>query len=1156
MKKIKLKFWLSLVALAFFISSNGESQQMLQGHMPTAITNLGLQPTGRLDSTIHLNLAIGLPLQNQAALTSLLQQLYDPASPYYHHWITPEQFTAQFGPTEDDYQALITFAKKNGLTVTTTHPNRVILDVNGTVSNIEKIFHVNMHVYQHPKEARTFYAPDAEPSLDLAVPILHISGLDNYALPHPCSKIMPPNTQPKSGSGPGGFYRGSDFRTAYVPGTSLTGTGQSVGLLQFDDYNASDITTYESQAGLPNVPLTIVPIDGGVSHYGFNFDEVNVDIEMVISMAPGISRIYVYEAPNPSPFVDLLNRMATDNLSKQLSCSWIFGAVNPQAEAIFLQMQSQGQSFFQASGDANAYLGPIPFPAESPNITIVGGTTLTTGSNGQWSSETVWMDGNIGSSGGVSSDYLIPSWQQNINMNTCNGSMTYRNIPDVALTADNILVILEGQSVGTGGTSCATPLWAGFTALVNQQLAANSQNPIGFINPAIYEIGKGSAYASDFHDITTGSNNGYSAVGGYDLCTGWGTPKGQLLINALAPTIWSGTVNMNQNFTVNSGTTLKILSGTNISFASGTSLIVNGTLNAEGTSSQPITFTSTGGAWGGILFQANSQGCSLNYCNISHATYGVYAVNSGGLYTFHVEPTIQNCTITNNSYGIYYDNCGIISSNPIQYNTISNNSAHGIYLNTSWPQSITGNIISGNGGDGISMNNCNGNIIGNTISNNWGNGIYCYNHSAPQIRNNVFRLNGWGVHCDYYSPANLGSSFTDYGHNVFHESNASIMATGLSNVIAGDYAGYGLNSFYSDQLVMNHLWIDNSIVEADYDYWEGMGFPDAYIINGGRLDYTTVLNYDPNAGMGKIVASNSPATNSSSKITGLKSGACDTSAFLDADLRRCLDAMLNGKYEEAIHQYSRIYKKEKDPVKKQYILTQIATCYSRANKNNFVKFLNSDVLPNLSKDDRLYATTLELENFFLIQDGKYDPAIANFDTLTSRFTRDTATVKHALFGLWSLYFHDLKNAEKAKGYLDELKAKFPKDDLTRHAKLLVGEVDSVIFNNRTIPKDKKEEVTASAMPEKYALQANYPNPFNPTTNISYQLPATSQVSIKVYDMLGREIATLVNGMKEPGYYSVTFDGSRLSSGIYFTRMIVQSQEGLPIIQVKKMLLMK
>src|SRR5439155_5377278 len=133
--------------------------------------------------------------------------------------------TARFGPTEKDYQALTDFAKSHGLTVTVAHPNRVLLDVSGTVSDIERTFHLALRVYRHPTEARTFYAPDVEPSVDFAVPILHISGLDNYSLPHPNSKARPggavAKATPNSGTGPGGNYRGNDFRKAYVPGTTL-----------------------------------------------------------------------------------------------------------------------------------------------------------------------------------------------------------------------------------------------------------------------------------------------------------------------------------------------------------------------------------------------------------------------------------------------------------------------------------------------------------------------------------------------------------------------------------------------------------------------------------------------------------------------------------------------------------------------------------------------------------------------------------------------------------------------------------------------------------------------------------------------------------------------------------------------------------------------
>jgi alpha-tubulin suppressor-like RCC1 family protein len=519
-------------------------QLVSSGHVPAAVARL--TPVGKLPASQRLNLAIGLPLRNEAALDALLQQLYDPASPNYRHYLRPDDFTARFGPEEQDYQALIQFVKGRGFTVTGKHPNRLLLDVEGAVTDVEKTFNVTMRLYRHPAEGRDFYAPDIEPSVDFSLPILHVSGLDNYSLPHPNVKVRPASVTasatPMAGSGPGGTYQGSDFRNAYVPGTALTGAGQSVGLLQFDGFYQSDITAYESQAGLPNVPVTVVPVDGGISTPGSGAVEVSLDIEMVISMAPGVSQVYVYEAPNSTAYwVDLLSRMANDNLAKQLSCSWGGGARNASAETVFKQMGAQGQSFFNATGDSDAFTGAIPFPSDSTNITEVGGTTLATGSGAAYGSETVWnWGGGQGSSGGISTYYGIPGYQAGVSMSVNQGSTTRRNVPDVALTADNVYVMYgNGSSRTVGGTSCAAPLWAGFTALVNQQAAQSGQATVGFLNPALYAIGQGGNYAMCFHDITAGNNfnssspSAFSAVAGYDLCTGWGTPNGVNLINAL-----------------------------------------------------------------------------------------------------------------------------------------------------------------------------------------------------------------------------------------------------------------------------------------------------------------------------------------------------------------------------------------------------------------------------------------------------------------------------------------------------------------------------------------------------------------------------------------------------------------------------------------------
>jgi hypothetical protein len=424
----------------------------------------------------------------------------------------------------------------------------MLLDVRGSVAQIESAFHVNMRVYPHPEETRTFFAPDTEPSVEFGGRVLQVSGLNNYTLPHPRSlreNAMPQTAGavPRAGSGPNGEFIGRDFRTVYVPGTALSGMGQSVGLFELDGYYSSDISQYEAKAGLPSVPLQNVLIDGFTGtptgrRPGSGNEEVALDIEMAISMAPGLDKVLIYEGPPTSTTAninDVLNRMATDNLAKQLSCSWGFD-IDTATEQIFQQFAVQGQSFFLASGDSGAFVGPVFQPSDNPYITVVGGTTLTTSNAGAWASEVVWS----GSSGGFSTVFEIPEWQQGIDMSANLGSTTMRNLPDVAMIADNVLAISDrGRSSSFSGTSIAAPLWAGLTALINEQAAATGHGPVGFLNPAIYALGKSAHYTNYFHDITVGSNASdadpasFPAVTGYDLCTGWGTPSGTKLINAL-----------------------------------------------------------------------------------------------------------------------------------------------------------------------------------------------------------------------------------------------------------------------------------------------------------------------------------------------------------------------------------------------------------------------------------------------------------------------------------------------------------------------------------------------------------------------------------------------------------------------------------------------
>jgi hypothetical protein len=517
----------------------------------------GAKLIGRMPASQQLSLAVTLPLSNQEQLHTLLQQLYDPASPNYRHFLTVPQFTEQFGPTAVDYQRVIGLMESYGLKVTHTYPDRVAVNVTGSVANIEQTFQVTMQVYQHPTESRTFYAPDVEPSVEVGFPVLSVKGLSNYNLPHSMLKRASPDQRVHSdqtGSGPSGQFLGSDIRAAYGAGTALDGSGQALGLIEIGPYNLSDVTAYFSSIGQPlNVPIVNVLLGGadGICS-GCNDGEEAVDIEQIISMAPNASGLIVYLAYNSN--VSAYNaylQAANDNLVKQMSIS--FGwAGTPSSEqdyeTVFEELAAQGQSSFVASGDAGANCGGGGYPGNSPNITDAGGTDLTTsGAGGPWESETGW----VGSGGGWNTESPIPSYQQGAGIITSanEGSTQYRNIPDVSAEAntDNYFCSSGSCQGGIGGTSLAAPRWAGFVALINQQAAANAtgagNNPtLGLLNPTIY----GTSVDGDFHDITTGSNYNssapsgctstqFSAGPGFDLVTGWGSPNGPTLINALAP---------------------------------------------------------------------------------------------------------------------------------------------------------------------------------------------------------------------------------------------------------------------------------------------------------------------------------------------------------------------------------------------------------------------------------------------------------------------------------------------------------------------------------------------------------------------------------------------------------------------------------------------
>ena len=521
-----------------------QAQSLMTHHTRPAVTSGQAKFMNRLPETQTMRIDIVLPMHDQADLDKFLQDVYDPASPSYRHFLTVPEFTARFGPTQEEYEAVLGYAKSYGFTVVGGSRDAMDVQLEGSVTSIELAFNVSMGVYQHPTENRTFYAPDREPTVALPFALWHISGLDNYSIPQPAlvhSSNASARTNATTGSGPSASFLGSDMRAAYYvngsSGATLTGSGQYVGLLEYYGTDLTDLTTYFANAKQTNnVPITLVSAGGASTSCVYprcDDTEQTLDMTQALGMAPGLTGLFMFVGNTDTAIFSSMTSYSP--LPLALSSSWTWTPADPSTDdPFFKKMATLGQSFFQASGDSGKWGTKSFFPSDDANVICVGGTDLTTASaGGAWSSESAWVDGG----GGISPDKLpIGAYQEISQVTAAGGSATLRNGPDVSANANFTYYVCADQTTCTaneyGGTSFAAPLWAGYTALANQQAKANGVASVGFINNTIYPLAVASQ-TTYFHDITTGSN-GYSALVGYDLATGWGSMNGAALINDLA----------------------------------------------------------------------------------------------------------------------------------------------------------------------------------------------------------------------------------------------------------------------------------------------------------------------------------------------------------------------------------------------------------------------------------------------------------------------------------------------------------------------------------------------------------------------------------------------------------------------------------------------
>jgi kumamolisin len=461
----------------------------------------------------------------------------DPQTANHH---PREDYGLIHGAAPADIASIEAFAHEYGLTVTERSQARRSVVLSGTAENMQQAFGTKLAHYDSPRGSyRGRTGPVMIPQ-ELQPMIAAVLGLDNRPIAKPHLRIH--------ASQPAGSLTPVQIAHLYNFPTGVNGAGQTIGIIELGGgYRTSDLKTYFKALGITPPVVTSVSVDGGVNKpiVDKNADgEVMLDIEVAGSVAPG-ARIVVYFAPNTDQgFHDAVTTAVHDTVNKPSVVSISWGGPEDswtqQAADAMLQAVTDaaavGVTVTAAAGDGGADDGVgdnklhVDLPACLPPVLACGGTRLNT-ANGSITSEVVWneLTNNEGATGGgVSKIFPIPSYQASAGVpKQPETNFAGRGVPDVAGDADPVtgyVVRVDGKNMVIGGTSAVAPLWAGLTALLNQQLG----RPLGFMQPAIYQIG-----TAAFRDITAGNNGHYAAGANWDACTGLGSPNGTALVQAL-----------------------------------------------------------------------------------------------------------------------------------------------------------------------------------------------------------------------------------------------------------------------------------------------------------------------------------------------------------------------------------------------------------------------------------------------------------------------------------------------------------------------------------------------------------------------------------------------------------------------------------------------
>lgn len=524
------------LSLALPVLAQPQNWRATHSHAPDASD---FTPGAEMRSGDALHVAVSLQLRNREQLDAFAASLMSGQATAP---LTSEQFLSRYAPTAADVAAVVKHLRQSGFVNIEVSPNNMLVSADGSVATARSAFNVQMRHYS--KGERAAYANTNDPVVPSALSgiVLGVHGLQTVHLAHTAQVEAQASvyaTAGKVGHSP------TAWPTIYNATALPTAAKTTIGIITAGSMTQTltDLSSFARTAGYAQPVVSVVNVASASRRASTsttdNTAEWNIDSQNALGAAGGAVKSIVFYAASSLTEADLTaayNAAVAANVAKVINvslgeCESNARLTGTQAtdDQIFLAAVAQGQTFVVATGDSGSYecggkTSAQSYPAVSPYVIAVGGTSVSTSTTGAWTGETVWACTNYstcatsgGTGGGASLIEAAPSWQL---ASKVLGTSTRRGVPDISFAGDpstGAITLVKGKNVQYGGTSLAAPIFAGFWARIQ---SANG-NRLAFPAPALYKYGV--AQTALFHDVISGTNGGYTAAKGWDYTTGFGS---------------------------------------------------------------------------------------------------------------------------------------------------------------------------------------------------------------------------------------------------------------------------------------------------------------------------------------------------------------------------------------------------------------------------------------------------------------------------------------------------------------------------------------------------------------------------------------------------------------------------------------------------------